>query len=164
MSSSMAMAKNNSEQKISEMRGNDRVFQLDRDTFAVFTGLHPEDMRPFIRVGAGKTIPTGLLRHFENVLLTENDPLNVGLEMAWLHATLSEGEETIRYVGSKDRVAQIYGFTGMRELDEDDRHIEIVPYKLARGEETRRDRSTITFFETGNAVVQVGSSKTYDHL
>lgn len=163
MSSSMAMAKSNSEQKISEMRGNDRVFQLDRDTFAVFTGLHREDMRPFIRVGAGKTIPTGLLRHFENVLLTENDPLNVGLEMAWLHATLTEGEETIRYVGSKDRVAQIYAFTGMRDLDEADRHVEIVPYKISR-EEARRDRSTITFFETGNAIVQVGNSKTYDHL
>lgn len=158
------MAKNNSEQKISEMRGNDRVFQLDRDTFAVYTGLHPEDLRPFIRVGAGKTIPTGLLRHFENVLLTEDDPLNVGLEMAWLHATLNEGEETIRYVGSKDRVAQIYGFTGMRELEEGERPVEILPYKMARGEETRRDRSTITFFETGNAVVQVGSSKTYDHM
>lgn len=158
------MAKNNSAQKISEMRGTDRVFQLDRDTFAVFTGLHLEDMRPFIRVGAGKTIPTGLLRHFENVLLTENDPLNVGLEMAWLHATLTEGEETIRYVGSKDRVAQIYAFTGMRELDEGERHVEIVPYKLARPEEAGRDKSTITFFETGNAIVQVGNSKTYDHL
>ena len=163
MSLSIAMAKSNIEQKINELRGTDRVFQIDRDTFVVYTGMHPEDMRPFIRVGAGKAIPRGILRNFENVLLTENDPLNVGLEMAWLHATLSEGEETIRYVGSKDRVAQVYSFTGMRELDDSNRHVEIVPYKMANLE-TRRDRSTITFFETGNAIVQVGNSKTYDHV
>ncbi len=156
------MAANKKQQVIAELRGSDRVFQIDRDTSVIYTGLHSEDMRPFMRVGAGKSVPGGVLRHIENVLLVENDPINIGLETAWLQATIDEGEESIRYVGSKDRVQQIYAFTGMRELEEGNRPVEAVPYKPVRLAH-EKNRVTTTFFETGNAVVNVGTSKVYDH-
>lgn len=149
---------------IKELRGNDRVFQIDRDTFVVYTGLHPDDRRPFVRIGAGKTIPRGILKHIENVVLPEEDPLNVGMEIAWLDATIKEGEEHIRYVGSKDRVSQIYNFTGMQHIDDEDkRPVETAPYQPLRNKEQRKDRITTVFFETGNAVIQAGTSRIYDH-
>ncbi len=149
---------------IKELRAPDRVFQIDRDTTLVYVGLHPDDRRPFVRVGAGRSIPGGLLKQIENVILPEDDPLNVGLELAWLKSTLDEGEDSIRYVGSKDRVSQIYNFSGMQNIEEaDKRPVRIAPYQPFRAQDVQKDRATTMFFETGNALLQLGSTKVYDH-
>ena len=104
------MPQSNSEEQPIEIRGTERVFQIDRDTFVIYTGLHRSDFRPFLRVGSGRSIPAGVLGQIENVILPENDPANAGLEVAWQDATRREASDSIRYVGSKDRVNQLLNF------------------------------------------------------
>ena len=149
-----------------EIRGPERAFQYDRDTIIIYTGLHVDDLRPFIRIGAGDSTPPGLVRHIENVVLPDLDPVNVGLELYWLHRTLQGGGEMIRYVGSKDQVNRLYSFSGMREMEEsgvEDTHVERLVYRpLPPGSRETRDRCLINFFETGNVNVSVDGARVLD--
>lgn len=149
-----------------ELRGAERAFQYDRDTIIVYTGLHPDDVRPFIRIGAGDSTPDGLIRHIENVVLPDQDPVNVGLELFWLHNTLENGGDLIRYVGSKDQVSRIYSFSGMRELEEsgkEETHVETLAYRLMPpARRNAKDRCLINFFETGNVNVSVDGTRVLD--
>lgn len=163
----MAAAANNkqsAQEFLKELRGSDRVFQIDRDTALVFTGLHVDDVRPFLRIGAGKEIPDALLKHIEHVILPEDDPCNMGLELAWLGATVASGEKKIRYVGSRDRINQVYSFAGMPEINEpEERPVQPVPYQAFRAQDIKRDHVTTVFMTNGDAVVQMGSTRIYDH-
>ncbi|MCB1318818.1 MAG: hypothetical protein KDK34_01120, partial [Leptospiraceae bacterium] len=129
------------------------------------TGLHADDLRPFLRAGSGVTIPAGLLDQIENVLLPETDPPNVGLEYAWMRAGVQSGTGPIRYVGSKESVSAVSNYCGMQDVEEpEDRQVRVQPYQvLQRNQELPRDRSLTTFFHNGNAQVLVGGSRTYDH-
>ncbi|MBX7057099.1 MAG: hypothetical protein K1X75_03465 [Leptospirales bacterium] len=147
-----------------ELRGSDRVFQIDRDTALVFSGMHPDDVRPFVRIGAGRQIPDAILRQIEYVILPEDDPCNLGLELAWLGATVQSGEKTIRYVGSRERVNQVYSFAGMPEIDEpSERPVQPVIYHAFRAQDLKRDHFTTVFMTNGDAVLQMGSTRIYDH-
>ncbi|MCB1172066.1 MAG: hypothetical protein KDK39_00800 [Leptospiraceae bacterium] len=152
---------NNSD--VIEISTSERVFQLDRDTFVVYTGMHGDDLRPFIRVGAGQSIVHGYLGQFENVLLLDAQPANIGRELEWLQATVSEVQEPIRYVGSRDRVNQIYNLTGMPELEESQRPLQIEAFSPnLRSTGRSKEKSTIQFFENGNVRILVGRSQVYD--
>ncbi len=158
------MARQSDIKQPDELKGPERVFQIDRDTVLIYTGLHANDLRPFVRMGAGVSAPGILLRHIENVILPENDPLNAGLEMAWIQATVENGGENIGYVGSKDRVSQIYSYTGMQDFnarsDESEKKpVAMHPYLPLRLLAGGKDRCTTTFFETGDVQVSVGGSK-----
>ena len=154
------------EKRIPELRGSERTFQYDRDTLIVYTGMHPGDMRPFIRIGAGDAPPGGLLRHIENVILPDVDPTNVSLEMFWLNNTLEQSGEIIQYVGSRDQITRLYSFTGMKERAEsqDDLPVKLMPYKplQARQATVSRDKCLINFYETGNLNVSVDGAKVLD--
>jgi len=143
-----------------ELKGIERVFRIDRDTYLVYTGLHKDDIRPFVRIGSGSYAPAGLLKHIENVVIPESDPPNLGLEIAWLHTTLESGGENIRYVGSRERVSQIYGYTGVSESNDDDKKttVQMAPYQPFKPD-IAKDRSTTTFFSTGDVMVSVGGSR-----
>ncbi len=97
---------------IKELRPSDRIFQLDRDTFLIYVGLHEDDSRPFVRVGGGTSIPEGALPHIDNVILTEKEMCNVGEEIALLRAAKRKGQkQKTRYIGSKAIVNQLYKIT-----------------------------------------------------
>ena len=149
-----------------EIRGPERAFQYDRDTIIIYTGMHRDDVRPFIRIGAGDSTPFGLVPHIENVVLPDLDPVNVGLELYWLHTTLERGGDMIRYVGSKDQVNRLYSFSGMREIEEagvEETHVEKLVYRpLPPGPRVVRDRCLINFFETGNVNVSVDGARVLD--
>ncbi len=157
------MAKKKEKLRLDELRGADRAFQVDRDTLILFTGRDRRDIRPFVRVGAGTSVPTGLLRHIENVILAEKDPPNAATETAWIHATVADGNEVIRYVGSKDIIQQIYNFSGIPEMREDEKpHVELVPFEIVRGVQEVKGRSTTTLFGNGNFSVSVGGTRVLD--
>ncbi len=150
-----------------EIRGPERAFQYDRDTIIVYTGMHADDVRPFIRIGAGDTTPSGLVKHIENVILPDQDPVNVGLELYWLHTTLERGGDVIRYVGSKDQVNRLYSYSGMREQEEagvEDTHVQRLAYRPlpATATAAARERCLINFFETGNVNVSVDGARVLD--
>lgn len=148
-----------------ELRGSERVFQIDRDTYLIYTGRDKGDLRPFVRTGAGESIPNGFLGQIENVLLLEKNPVNIALELAWLEETLKEVNQPIHYVGSRDRVSQIYNLTGMAQIDEEaDRPVKMDPFvPPKKGEQLEKNKSTVQFFENGNARLLVGSSRVYDY-
>ncbi len=148
-----------------ELRGPERSFQLDRDTVIVYTGMHEDDVRPFIRIGAGASAPEGLLKHIENVVLPDADPVNVGLEMFWLHSTLEKGGDMIRYVGSRDQVSRMYSYSGMKEQADDKQKspVEILAYQPPRGNKgDQHDKTLINFYETGNVNVMVDGARALD--
>ena len=150
-----------------ELRGPERTFQFDRDTLIIYTGIHDGDLRPFLRIGAGGRLPGGILKHIENVILTDRDPANVGLENYWLHQTLNLGGDVIRYVGNKDQVSRMYSYSGVKEEvpDETEVPVELLPYKpIKTAEQTAKERSMINFYETGNVNVSVDGSRVLDLL
>ncbi|MBI3394971.1 MAG: hypothetical protein HY042_03975, partial [Spirochaetia bacterium] len=157
------MAQKKQSVNLSELRGNDRVFQIDRDTVIIFAGRDRRDLRPFVRVGSGAAIPHNLLRHIENVILPDSDPPNAALEVAWIQATVADGNDVIRYVGSKDTISQMYYYSGIAELREDQKpQIELIPYAQGKGVQDARGRSVTTLYGNGNFSVSVGGSRVLD--
>lgn len=153
----------------SEYRGPERAFQFDRDTFLIYTGIHEADMRPFSRIGAGTSVPAGLLPQIENVVVPEENIWNVGLETAWLKESLAAGTGHIRYVGSKERTTQLHRYLDPGEDDmsrsREDAPPDPVEYAAYQAPErgvSQKDRCTITYMATGEYQVTVGGSRVLD--
>lgn len=168
-----------------ELRGTERVFQIDRDTILIYTGLHLQDVRPFSRIGAGFQLPAHLLPYIEHVILPENHLWNTGVEDAWLRAGIDLGAGKLTYVGSKERVTQlnryfdIEGYIKQKEKEArekarekgQDRKKGEAPTELPvkyevyqapqRGEDVK-NKCLITYLATGDYQVSVGSSKVLD--
>lgn len=168
-----------------ELRGTERVFQIDRDTILIYTGLHLQDVRPFSRIGAGFQLPVHLLPYIEHVILPENHLWNPGVEDAWLRAGIDLGAGRLTYVGSKERVTQlnryfdIEGYMRQKEKEARDRAREKgqdrkkaeaatelpVKYEVyqapVRGDEAR-NKCLITYLATGDYQVSVGSNRVLD--
>ena len=153
----------------SEYRGPERAFQFDRDTILIYTGIHEADMRPFSRIGAGTSVPAGLLPQIENVVVPEENLWNVGLEAAWLKESLAAGSGHIRYVGSKERTTQLHRYLDPNE-DEMSRSkedaandpVEYASYSAPERGVSQKDRCTITYMATGEYQVTVGGSRVLD--
>ncbi|MEQ8349906.1 MAG: hypothetical protein RH862_00380 [Leptospiraceae bacterium] len=153
----------------SEYRGPERAFQFDRDTFLIYTGIHDADMRPFSRIGAGTSVPAGLLPQIENVVVPEENLWNVGLEAAWLKESLAAGSGHIRYVGSKERTTQLHRYldpnedemSGSKE-DAGNDPVEYSSYSAPEKGVSQKDRCTITYMATGEYQVTVGGSRVLD--
>ncbi len=153
----------------SEYRGPERAFQFDRDTFLIYTGIHEADMRPFSRIGAGTSVPAGLLPQIENVVVPEENLWNVGLEAAWLKESLAAGSGHIRYVGSKERTTQLHRYLDPNE-DEMSRSkeesandpVEYASYSAPERGVSQKDKCTITYMATGEYQVTVGGSRVLD--
>ncbi|MDH5654946.1 MAG: hypothetical protein OEZ34_03500 [Spirochaetia bacterium] len=148
---------------LEEMKGQARVFRVDRDAIIIYTGRDKSDIQPFIRVGAGDNIPHGLLKHIENVIIPESDLWNMGLEMAWQDASLKQGVDHIQYVGNKDMVNQVYLYTRFSEKDDEyhKKTVKLLPYKKTKLTDTK-EKSYINFFSNGNMNIQVHGSKVVD--
>ena len=153
----------------SEYRGPERAFQFDRDTFLIYTGIHEADIRPFSRIGAGTSVPAGLLPQIENVVVPEENLWNVGLEAAWLKESLDAGSGHIRYVGSKERTSQLHRYLDPSEDDmsrskEDAANdpVEYSSYSAPERGVSQKDRCTITYMATGEYQVTVGGSRVLD--
>lgn len=179
------MAQRNKSINPLELRGTERVFQIDRDTILIYTGLHLEDIRPFSRIGAGYQLPAHLLPYIEHVILPEKHLWNIGVEDAWLRAGIDMGVGKITYVGSKERVTQLHRYFDIesymqqkakearekaREKGQDRKNDEMpaelpVKYEVyqapQRGEDTK-NKCLITYLATGDFQVSVGSSKVLD--
>ncbi len=57
----------------------DRVFIVDMECFILFTGEEKEDIRPFIRIGTWRDMPTRLIPMIGNIIVTDpfmGDPAN----------------------------------------------------------------------------------------
>ncbi|MCB1166894.1 MAG: hypothetical protein KDK33_12110, partial [Leptospiraceae bacterium] len=140
----------------SEYRGPERAFQFDRDTFLIYTGIHEADIRPFSRIGAGTSVPAGLLPQIENVVVPEENLWNVGLESAWLKESLRAGAGHIRYVGSKERTSQLHRYfsPGDDEISKPKEEagqepVEYSSYQAPERGVSQKDRCTITYMATG---------------
>lgn len=149
---------------LNELRGQDRAFQLDRDTVLIYTGTHPSDIRPFARIGASPHMPVALLSQIENVILPEENLWNIGLEAAWMSASLASGAGRLRYVGSRERTQQIHRYFAKDEEEarEKDGPVDYQTYEAPRNEANLKDRCTITYMKTGDYTVTVGGSKVLD--
>lgn len=148
---------------LADLRQSDRVFRLDRDCLLVYTGRDPRDARPFLRIGSGQSMPPELLKHIENVVLTEQELGNAAQELSWMKATLAAGGESVRYVGSKERVAQMYAYAGLTEMDEEERPpVKVAPYGPFNSRVETKNKCMILFMATGNIQVSLSSSKLLD--
>ncbi|MBL8020146.1 MAG: hypothetical protein JNM27_10820 [Leptospirales bacterium] len=148
-----------------DLRQPDRIFRLDRDCILVFTGKTEVDSRPFLRIGAGSSLPAELLRHIENVVLCEQELANAALELQWMKATLGAGGESVRYVSSRERASQMYAYAGLNEIDEDKRPpVKMVPYGPFNSRVETKNKCIIMFMATGNFQVTLNSSKLLDYF
>lgn len=148
---------------LADLRQSDRVYRLDRDCLLVYTGRDPRDARPFLRIGTGQSMPAELLKHIENVVLTEQELGNAAQEMSWMKATLGAGGESVRYVGSKERVSQMYAYAGLTEMDEEKRPpVKVAPYGPFNSRVETKNKAMILFMATGNIQVSLSSSKLLD--
>lgn len=169
-----------------ELKGVERIFQVDRDTILIYTGIHPGDARPFARIGAGYALPAHLLPLVEHVILPETHLWNIGVEDAWLRTVVDGGSGKIHYVGSKERVTQlqryfdIEAYLKMKEKQAQERAkesgqerkksesaapaeipVEYDVYKAPLGVDNR-NKCIITYLATGDYQVAVGSSRVLD--
>ncbi len=151
-----------------ELKGNDRVFQLDRDTIILYTGLHLEDIKPFARIGAGSEYPFFLSHFIESVLLPERNMWNAGIEEMWLRMSLDMNTGKIKYVGSKEMLSYLQRYFDLEQLYSTSRKeekiklpVEYQIYSMPRPE-IEKDRSTIIYLATGEYQVNVGGSRVFD--
>ena len=52
-------------------------------------------------------IPEKVLPHIGSVILPQNNPANIAMEMEWLEASMNRGQEKVHYIGAKDQVTQL---------------------------------------------------------
>lgn len=168
-----------------ELKGVERVFQIDRDTILIYTGLHKGDVRPFSRIGAGYALPMHLMPLVEHVILPESHLWNIAVEDAWLRAGIDSGAGKVRYVGSKERVNQVHRYfdieTYMKAREKEalekaraagiDRKkgdvqtelpVDFEVYTAPLRGEDNRNKCLITYMATGDYQVSVGSSRVLD--
>ncbi len=161
------MSGNRNNTPIQEYRGAERLFRLDRDTLIIFVGKEADDLRPFLRIGAGKNPPEGLLGLIENVVLPDTRLWNIGMELEWLDITLHETSENLRYIGSKERIAQLNGYikgdSEMAISEESQQRLVMHPYDPGTGVvDAPKNRALTTYLKNGNFQVSVSGLKTLD--
>lgn len=154
-----------------ELRGNDRVFQIDRDTILIYTGLTLDDFRPFSRIGASHNFPASILQFVENVLLPERHLWNVGLEEMWLRNSIEMGISKIRYVGSKEMLSYLNRYFDLesyfsshngKKTEKVNLPVEYKVYLPPNQRELSKDKSSIVYMHTGEFQVLVGGSRVMD--
>ncbi|GIX40625.1 MAG: hypothetical protein KatS3mg129_0358 [Leptospiraceae bacterium] len=152
-----------------ELRGNDRVFQIDRDTILIYTGLHLEDFRPFSRIGAGHDFPVSIIQLVENVLLPERHMWNVGIEEMWLRNSIDSGISKLKYVGSKEMLNYLNRYFDLesyysngKKADKIHLPVEYKVYQPPNQRELNKDKSSIVYMHTGDFQVLVGGSRVMD--
>ena len=153
-----------------ELRGQDRVFQIDRDTVLIYTGMHLEDVKPFARLGAGNEYPITYGNYIENILLPERHMWNIGLEEMWLRTSLNSGVSKIRYIGGKEMLSYInryfdlenYLTLGSKKKDYIPIPVEYKIYQPPNQKEITKDKSSIIYLHTGEFQVLVGGSRVLD--
>ncbi len=152
-----------------ELRGNDRVFQINRDTIFIYTGLHLEDFKPFARIGAGNDYQFNINQMVENILLPERHMWNVGIEEMWLRNSIDLGNTRIRYIGSKEMLSYIskyfdlesyYSQNGKKEKV--NLPVEYRIYQPPNQKELSKDKATIIYMHTGDFQVLVGGTRVLD--
>ena len=84
-----------------------RIFHLDEECYVIYLGSHPDDYKPFLRIGNSKYLTKNVIDHIYNVVITESctgnpilEPENVDLEDL----------ENIRYVGDKNTISRFLDF------------------------------------------------------
>lgn len=153
-----------------ELRGQDRVFQVDRDTVLIYTGLHLEDIKPFARIGASSELPLGYINFIENILLPERHLWNIGLEEMWLRGALNFGVSKIRYVGSKEMLSYLNRYFDIENyLSRSEKRTENIQlpieykiYQAPNQKEINKEKSSIIYLHTGEFQVLVGGSRVLD--
>lgn len=152
-----------------ELRGNDRIFQINRDTIYIYTGLHLEDFKPFSRIGAGNDYQFNINQMVENVLLPERHLWNIGIEEMWLRNSIELGSSKLKYVGSKEMLSYIsryfdletyYSQNGKKEKV--NLPVEYKIYQPPNQKELNKDKSAIIYMHTGEFQVLVGGSRVMD--
>lgn len=170
-----------------ELRSAERIFQIDRDTILIYTGMSSKDIRPFSRIGAGFQLPVQLLPFIEHVLLPENHLWNIGVEDAWMRSGIELGAGKLTYVGNKERVTQLNRYFDVESYlkekakaekakekpkdsakdrkkndDKKDLPIEYEVYQTPQRGEDNRHKCIITYMATGDYSVSVGSNRVLD--
>jgi len=153
-----------------ELRGNDRIFQIDRDTILIYTGLHLEDFRPFSRIGAGHDFPVSIVQLVENILLPERHMWNVGLEEMWLRSSIESGISKIKYIGSKEMLSYLNRYFDLesyfspngKKAEKVHLPVEYKIYEPPNQRELNKDKSSIIYMHTGDFQVLVGGSRVMD--
>ncbi len=152
-----------------ELRGNDRIFQVNRDTIYIYTGLHLEDFKPFSRIGAGNDYQLNINQMVENVLLPERHIWNIGIEEMWLRNSIDLGGIKIKYIGSKEILSYIsryfdletyYSQNGKKEKV--NLPVEYKIYQPPNQKELNKDKSAIIYMHTGEYQILVGGSRVMD--
>ncbi len=145
------------------LRANERVFCLDKNLFLVYTGTNSSDLQPFIRVGSGEKIHRNSAAWIGHVILSEQDPVNLGREIEWIEHAIEKGFASIKYVGSKKRLDQIYNITGMPQLEDKGRNvpIQILPYGKINGEKDKIQVYAIQ--ERENFSIQINNRRVFDY-
>ena len=158
---------------IKELRAPERIFQIDRDTFLIYVGLQAESESPFVRVGSGNLIPESMLPHIGSVILPENNPINVAMEMEWLEASMSQGQEKVHYLGAKEQISQLQKLAKLRYSSkknalaysqEDDPKLPLETEVFGPPlRDLAKDKVTVNQMRDGNFVIFVGSTRVFDH-
>ncbi|MFN3603945.1 MAG: hypothetical protein ACK4UJ_04455 [Leptonema sp. (in: bacteria)] len=153
-----------------EFRGQERVFQIDRDTVLIYTGLHLEDIKPFARLGASNEFPISYINFIDNVLLPERHMWNIGLEEMWLRGALDFGVSKIRYVGSKELLSYINRYFDLenylsrtsKKTETFHIPVEYKTYQAPNQKEISKEKSSIFYLHTGDFQILVGGNRVLD--
>lgn len=157
-----------------DLRPSERIFQWDRDTFIVYVALDADDTRPFLRIGNDENIPQHVLAYIQSVILASKEPINIGQELQWIAASLSQGHERVSYLGSKEQTTHLQHIVDLRfskkPMSVRRSHaskkgmppMDILLYGPPR-EDLPKDKVTVQLFKTGNFTIHVGSSRVYDY-
>ncbi len=153
---------------IREISSSERVFQLDRDSFLIYVGLHIDDSKPFVRTGSGRLIPEGILRHINSVILSTAKPINIGKELEWVEESLRQGVDKVHYIGEKDTVVQLqklvarqYSKSKVRSK-KDGLPIETELFGPPNSKLSKK-RITVNQMENGNFLILSGTSRIFDY-
>ncbi len=162
------MNREQQEQNSLSLTPADRVFQIDRDTFLIYTGIHRNDLLPFVRSGCGVSIPLGLSRHIGNVIFSEDANINVGQELKWLDAGIQEQQQNLCYVGTKTQVSQFYKYANSKYAQSSAKKeslppVKLLPFSPIEMNETG-NKVTTHLLRKGNFEVRIGNKKIFDSL
>ena len=152
-----------SDTELMDMRGNERVFQLDSDFFLIYTGTSRQSLLPFLRVGSAIQVYPEWSQWIGHVVLSEEDPVNIGREIAWMRQGVASGAASVKYVGSKKRLDQLYNITGMSELE--DKNIPVPMTAVAYGrisEEDSQRRHVYAVQKEDSFTIEIDSKPIFD--
>ena len=156
---------------VTNISPSERVFQLNRDTYLIYVGLHSDDANPFIRIGSGELPNDAILKLIKHIVIPEVDTINIGQEMEWVNRNILLGGERPSYIGLDEHIRSAYRFASIRfqkkskssflKKAEAEPPIEIQHFGPPA--EPNKNHVIVNQLGAGNFTVLVGKSRVFDY-